>query len=937
MALSQRSHRRSRGRLYSIALAVVVVAVLTSAGSALYITTGGSLFGMGAGTFGVAHERPDETAATLQRAREAAWAGRHDQALAAYDTAMDRRPTDREVALERARVLAWAEQYFAAADALADVPVEPRDTSAVDIQIQRARFLWWSGRPRDADSLLSVVRAAYPDVAEAAELQALVRPSVEPAVDVATRWVGERPDDPRANLWLARALVGEGRGPEAIAPYRRALGEPGTLEPEVLLEAAGVALGADSLSFAGQLLSRYLRDVDPPDHDTRLRLARAYSWSGRYAAAAEQYRIVLAQAPAAGVRRELAEALARAGRYDDAAAELVTLLAARPSPDLLRELARVRALAERYDGAADALGLLLDARPDDHAARLDRARYLWWSGRLEAADDELTRLLAAVPEHDDARALRAEVRPGIEPSIERARAWLAEEESAANRLHLARALVKADRHADALEHYDAALGDAADRELAVEAADVADAARMPGRVVDILARHAAAVDRPEPAMRLRLARALAWVGRHEAAAGAFAGYLADRPGDVEARLDRARELVSADTAFHGEARSELERVVAAEPDRADAHRLLGDLARWAGDPDAALEHYRRAEAVDPAAEHVDEGIRLALELRHDLRQAQIALRDATQVAWALELDAFTDTEGFDWVGSGVRREWRFGANALSALSLRLGHGYSRGHPLDGAGLGATGMGAVLGGRLALAHGLTALAELGAMAYGDVDTFATWGAGLEYATDPALVRLRYGRTPAVREAATMAALQAAAVMDRLHLEGQRDMGPWHAATDLQLQRFRADAGDADRYAAMVRLDRAVGETGVAVGGLVRGIFATDRAPALPGWGRLYWTPDHYIAPALSVRYGANIADGLWLGLRASPGIAFIDEGDGGMTRYDTDRTAILEAGATLGYRVGPWRLDLSGDWGGALPDGYNASSLRFQISRFGGPR
>jgi hypothetical protein len=184
---------------------------------------------------------------------------------------------------------------------------------------------------------------------------------------------------------------------------------------------------------------------------------------------------------------------------------------------------------------------------------------------------------------------------------------------------------------------------------------------------------------------------------------------------------------------------------------------------------------------------------------------------------------------------------------------------------------------------------------------------------------------------------MAALQAGAVMDRLHAEGSRTMGRWHAATDLQLQRFGADAGSADRYAAMVRVDRQLGETGVAMGGIVRGIFATDRAPSLADWGRLYWTPDHYVAPALSVRYGATIAEGVWLGLRAAPGVAFIQEGEDGLARYASGRTAILETGATVGYRNGPWSAELSGDWGGALPDGYHASSLRFQLSRLGGPR
>jgi hypothetical protein len=724
-----------------------------------------------------------------------------------------------------------------------------------------------------------VIRAAHPEVAEAAELQALIRPSVEPALDVAQRWVAERPDDPWSNLWLARALVGEGRSAESLPHYRRALGAPGTVDPEVLLEVAGVALGADSLALAGQILERYLRDVDPPDHQTRLRLARAYSWSGRYTAAEQQYRMVLERSPEPAVRLELARMLASAGRHDAAAAELERLMAAGRSVELVREMVRVRALAGRYGDAADELARLLEARPDDHSARLERARYLWWAGRLEDADAELTRILAAEPDHAAALSLRADVRPGIDPSVDIARTWLAEADTRANRLLLARALVKAERLEEALEHYDvvlAAPSAAADRELVVEAADVADAAGEPGRVIEILERHVAAVDRPEPAMRLRLARALAWADRPADAAVAYALYLVDVPGDLDARMERARQLAWADTASWGQARGELERVIAADPARADAIKLLGDLDRWSGDPDTALEHYRQAQALDPSVESLTDGIRPSRCRRSGRRSAPSSTPSSwpcgTPPTWPgpPELDAFTDTEGFDWIGSTLGREWHFGE---SALAVRLAQGWSRGRHLDGiggAGTGSLGLGAVLAGRLAVAPGWALLGELGAMSYDDIDAFATWGGGIEFADDLSLARLRFGRTPAVREAATRAALQAGAVMDRVHLEGSRFMGPWRVATDLQLQRFRADLGDADRYAGMLVVDRKLGASGIAIGPMVRAIASPHDAPFLADWGRLYWTPDYYLAPALSIRYGGQVADGLWLGLRAAPG-------------------------------------------------------------------
>jgi hypothetical protein len=1014
MSAPRRPHGPGRGALYTVLLGIVLAVIVSGAGSALYITTGGSLFGMGPGTFGITRHA-DATTLTLQRAREAAWAGRHDQAIAAYDSVLADRPHDAGFILERARVLAWAERFGEAADALTDLarippepvhpmepaePMAPRDPGdpadpdapaldpeavALEAALMRARYLWWAGRSREADSLLSVVRAEYPDLAEAAELQDLIRPSVEPVLEVASRWVAEGPDDPWSNLWLARALVAEGRAAESLAHYRVALAEPGAVDPDVLMEAAGVALGADSLGLAGQLLARYLRDIDPPDHATRLRLARAYSWSGRHTAADEQYRIVLDQAPSLTVRLELARMLASAGRfpgavdeyrrvldatsaadpaatgaypdaadvppdrvhreltdvliraglYDEAAVELARILDRRETPEVLLELARVQSLAERYGDAADVLARVLELRPDDHAVRLERARFLWWANRPEAADTELGVILAAEPGHGQALALRAEVRRGIDPDIERARAWLTAEDSPENRLHLARALVKAERYAEALAHYEAALADPSDAGLVIEAADVADAAGQPERMLALLERHVAAGDPPAPAMLLRLARAYGWAGRHDDAAAAFARYLAHHPTATDVRFEMALQRVWGDTTAAGRAGAilELERVAAEDPSHARAMKQLGDLHRWAGDPEAALAWYRRAEALEPGLDSLDEGVRLALELR----DARLALRDATHVAWAAEVDGFTDTEGFHWIGSSVRREWWFGRNALS---LRLVQGYPRSRPLAGAHAGVLGLGAVVGGRLEVAPGLRLLAELGAISFDNVEAFATWGAGLEYEDAVTHGRFSWGRTPAVREAATMAALQAAATLDRVRLEGSRQAGPWRVAGDLQLQRFQADAGRADRYLGMVVVDRALGETGLALGPMLRAVGSPHgvlEAPPLADWGRLYWTPDYYLAPALSVRWGGPIGESLWLGLRAAPGVAFVSELEDAPARYDRDRTATLETGASLGYRAGPWRVELSGDWGGALPDGYNASSVRLQLSRFGGPR
>ncbi|MFP4624676.1 MAG: tetratricopeptide repeat protein, partial [Gemmatimonadota bacterium] len=606
---------RERGRLYSALLTVFIALVVAMAGSALYVSAGGELFGWSGGVFGIDAPR-DSTTRVLERAREAAGAGRYGEALAAYDTALAWAPSP-ALARERAKVLAWAERYGEAADALAAIG----DEADVETMLERARLLWWADRPREADSLLSLVLARHPDAAEARELQDLVRPSVEPALDVATRWVQERPGDPFSRLWLARVLVREGRQAEALAHYRAALGRAGTAEPEVLLEAAGVAVGVDSLRFAGEVLARYLNDVDPGDLETRLRLARAYSWSGRYDAAEAEYRRVLAARPDPAVRLELARMLASAGRHESAIGELRQVLAAAPSADVRRDLvrslaaagrydralgelaplleerqqerdllerARILALAERYGEAADVLAAVIEGRPADAGIRLRRARYLWWAGRLEAADAALTDLLRLRPGAAEVEALREEIRLGIDPSIGLAREWLALDDTPRNRRRLAEALLKAERYAEALEHYRVYL--AAKPEPAPElfrtVSEVAEAADSLRLAATLLERHLEAAPGAEPDALLRLARLHAWSDRPERAVDAFGRYLELRPADREARFELARQLAWQDTSRWPAATAELERVLRADSAHAPALKLLGDLARWRGDADA---------------------------------------------------------------------------------------------------------------------------------------------------------------------------------------------------------------------------------------------------------------------------------------------------------------------------------------------------------------
>lgn len=944
------SRNQRGGRPYKVVLSALILILVGLAGASLFMATGGSLFGWSSGVFGIS-ERP-AIDAMLRRARQAAWRGEYDAAVARFDTVVAALPGDRAVALERAQVLGWAERYGAAADALAAV----EDSADAETTLERARYLWWADRPLEADSLLSLLLRKDPELQEARELQQLVRPSIEPAESVARRWVEERPTDPFARLWLGRALVESGRLAESLAHYRVALGEPGTVEPDVLLEAAGVALGADSLAIAGAILLRYLHDVDPADVETRLRLARAYAWSGRRAEAAEQYRQVLAAAPDPYVRLELARVLARDGRQQAATAEYRRVLAARPSPMVRRELVRVLALAgqydaavremeqvvgesptadrlielaellslaERYPEAADVLGRVLEQRPDAPDVRLRRARLLWWSQRSREADAELNTLLLAQPDNVEARELRTKVREGIDVTVELARTWAELDDTPENRLRLARELVEAERYAEAVPQYRAVLTGAATRELVVEAVDAAEAADSLDAATELLAAHLP--DTMDRELLRRLGRLQGWSGQPGAAAETYARYLARFPDDTEVRFARAQQLAWQDSASWDSSRVELERVLADDPDHVEALKLLGDLHRWTGEPEQALAYYRRAEALDPDMDGLAEGMQLAARAgTRDVAQ------DATRVAWLANLDAFTDSEGFDWIASEARRSW---GTDRASLGLEIGQRYSGGSGLAGSTRSFGGRAALIG-RYRFATGLTALGQAGVTSFGDTGPFPTWGAGVEYSDSTAFAKLQYDRAPAVRDATTFAALRAEAVIDRLLLRALYGVGAWQAAADLQLQAFSADAGSTNRYAGTVRMDRSLG-SGWAAGALVRGIFATSASPALPDLGPLYWAPVHYVAPALSVSYGTPVGTHWWLGLRASPGYAFIEERSTGLARYRTGETAILEGGATVGYRSGPWSLSVSGDFGGALPDGYRSSTLRIELSLIGG--
>ncbi len=279
------------------------------------------------------------TSRQRRQARELAAAARWQASLHIYDRLVSRFPRDRELALERARVVAWAGEPARAAAIMSEMMRSP--AAPVELQLERAQYLWWAGEIEAADRAVADILRLHPARAEAAALRVRIRQSATPGVEVALLWLSEN-DAPLERLLLARALAREGTPARAIRWYRRAT-EGMQFGDSLLLEWASIAATADSADATAEALGVYLLR-HPADRAAEIRLARAYAWGGREAAAIGVYTSLLDSRDDPVLRFERAEQLAWSGREAAAAAELERLIAGDPGHGpalaLLGDLAR---------------------------------------------------------------------------------------------------------------------------------------------------------------------------------------------------------------------------------------------------------------------------------------------------------------------------------------------------------------------------------------------------------------------------------------------------------------------------------------------------------------------------------------------------------------------------------------------------------------------
>ncbi|MDX2192390.1 MAG: hypothetical protein NW201_03480 [Gemmatimonadales bacterium] len=291
-----------------------------------------------------------------------------------YLTRVPDRTVTRE-AVERIVREMPADQVRAALATLMDV-----DGDDFVVRIALARATLQAGDAEAVERLLRPVPPRFDPDVDAMRLQA--RRALVASLPEAERWVAEYPEEPVYRLALARALLRERRGVEALAEYRR--GVLADSSAQVREEMADAALMADSLEVASALLRGVLAE-DSTRVGALLALGRARARLGDGRGAVDAFERVLALAPD---ESRFAEARGVLFEVDDPASTLPLLrrlVAWRPLDDVLRlrfaqDLERTQAFGEseaQYD--------TLLARSPSAPTQLARARVRSTRGDLAGA------------------------------------------------------------------------------------------------------------------------------------------------------------------------------------------------------------------------------------------------------------------------------------------------------------------------------------------------------------------------------------------------------------------------------------------------------------------------------------------------------------------------------------------------------------------------
>lgn len=159
---------------------------------------------------------------------------------------------------------------------------------------------------------------------------------------------------------------------------------------------------------------------DPNDYETKMFLAQAYAWGGRFNKAIEIYKCILAEKPDdIGTLYKLGEVLSWIGDYDESIASYEKIIEKEPTNMGARlGIARIQALKWNYAKAGEDYDKILDKNPKEIGALLglaevDRRQWRWKDSRMK-----YIRVLQLDPTNKAARKGLREVELITSPSLQ---------------------------------------------------------------------------------------------------------------------------------------------------------------------------------------------------------------------------------------------------------------------------------------------------------------------------------------------------------------------------------------------------------------------------------------------------------------------------------------------------------------------------------------
>ncbi|MFN2564516.1 MAG: tetratricopeptide repeat protein [Gemmatimonadaceae bacterium] len=233
-------------------------------------------------------------------------------------------------------------------------------------RLNYARALAWSGAHRAAEVELRSLAARAPRNATVEELLRSVRESIEPTVREATAWVAERPGYTPYRLALARAYVRERRPRMAFRHFDIVVQRDPS--PALLAEAADARAAAGDRAGAVDLYRRAVARA-PSNVQLRQSYARTLAANRQYAAAIEQYDLLVASTSDVALLTERGEVQLRRGDTEAAERDLLASIARRPTRDAYLLLGDMYRWGGQFKGARDAYEKALALRPEERLLR----------------------------------------------------------------------------------------------------------------------------------------------------------------------------------------------------------------------------------------------------------------------------------------------------------------------------------------------------------------------------------------------------------------------------------------------------------------------------------------------------------------------------------------------------------------------------------------